>query len=125
MSGNHIITKTGQSQFNLQWENVPDSTINLDFRPLQEEFNLNGVYCLLHWQARPKGLRRFGVYESLNDNYLSVDSKDLLIAPYLKSGVLQIDEKIHFTLPTAVMLYEKCYLRWLNPNWFIGGSSNA
>jgi hypothetical protein len=122
---NHIITKTGQSQFNLQWENVPDSTINLDFRPLQEEFNLRGVYCLLHWQAKPKGLRRFGIYESLNDNYLSVDSSNLLISPSLKTGVLQIDEKIHATLPTAVMLYEKCYLRWLDPNWFIGGGSNA
>lgn len=122
---NHIVTKTGQSQFNLRWEGVPDSTINLDFRPLQEEFNLTGVYCLLHWQARPKGLRRWGVYESLNDNYLSLDFHNLLISPSLKSGALQINENIHATLPTAVMLYEKCYLRWLDPNWFIGGSSNA
>ncbi|NJL89709.1 MAG: hypothetical protein HC916_07840 [Coleofasciculaceae cyanobacterium SM2_1_6] len=120
---NHIITKTGESQFNLTWENVPDSTINLDFRPLQKVFKLTGVYCLLHWQAKPKGLRRFGVYESLNDNYLSVDSADLLIAPYLKTGVLQIDEKVHTTLPTAVMLYEKCYLRQIEEKWLIGGGS--
>lgn len=120
---NHIITKTGQSQFNLKWEDVSDSTINLDFRPLQEKYNLRGVYCLLHWQARPKGLRRFGVYESLKDNYLSVDSGDLIIAPYLKTGVLQIDEKIYTTLPTAVMIYEKCYLQQLNAAWFIGGGS--
>lgn len=121
----HIITKTGQSQFNLEWENIADSTINLDFRPLQKEYNLSGVYCFLHWQAKPKGLRRFGVYESLNDNYLSVDSKDLLIAPYLKSGVLQIDEKINTTLPTAVMIYEDCYLISFDPKWFIGRNSNG
>ena len=84
---------------------VPDSTITLDFNPLIKEviakYGLLKNYCFMHWQAKPKGLRRFGVYDSATQNYLAGSG----LTTELPSYSIQIDEKIHSTLPTAVMCY--------------------
>jgi hypothetical protein len=41
---------------------MPSFRLVVDFGPLVEALNLTGDYCLVHWQARPRGERRWGVF---------------------------------------------------------------
>jgi len=84
---------------------VPDSTITLDFNPLIKEviakYGPLKNYCFMHWQAKPKGLRRFGVYDSATQSYLAGSG----LTTELPSYSIQINEITNNTLPTAVMCY--------------------
>ena len=97
-----IIEKLAESTFRCSW-NAPDSILKLNFDVLIEHFKLTGTFCLIHWQAKPKGLRRWGVYCSAQDSYFSTDYDLLIFDEGLKIEALQIDEKIIKTVPTAVL----------------------
>ena len=102
-----IIRKTGFRTYQLFWEEKPDEILNLDFNPLVNQFRLNDDKCVLvHWQAKPKGLRRYGVYDVLKDQYYGVDYDKLSLA-YTKCIPIQIDETAFKTIPTAVLLYKE------------------
>ncbi|WP_146136581.1 hypothetical protein, partial [Aphanothece hegewaldii] len=56
-----IVKKTAiVNKFTLHWPDVPNSQLIIDFNPLIVFFGLTGHFVLLHYQARPVGLRRFG-----------------------------------------------------------------
>jgi hypothetical protein len=108
-----LITKLAPQTFRSIWQNhqgleLPDSRLKLSFAPLIEAFALSGQFCLLHWQAKPKGLRRFGVYCSTSDSYTGIDHDRLKINA--SGEALQISEQQHKTVPTAVLLYRDCRL---------------
>lgn len=60
-------------QFRVWWDGYEDQALLLNFNPLIATFNLTGAFCLIHWQARPKGLRRWGVYDHLAGMYYPMD----------------------------------------------------
>jgi hypothetical protein len=96
------IEKLAESTFRCSW-NAPDSTLKLNFDVLIEHFGLTGQFCLIHWQAKPKGLRRWGVYCSAEDTYFSTDYDRLIFDKSLDVEALQVDEKVIKTVPTAVL----------------------
>lgn len=96
------ITKISPAKFRLVTPNVPNSELELDFNPIINEFNLLGSFALLHWQAKPKGKRTWGVYSSETDNYYSCSHVNMNFG---KVSTLQIDEDKHKTVPTAVLHY--------------------
>lgn len=108
-----LITKASQSRFDILWTEKPEEKLTVDFTPLIKAFRLSGNFCLLHWQAKPKGLRRFGVYDGREDNYVGVDYDKLSITAIPRS--IQIDENLYATVPTAVLLFAGCVLIE-NPN---------
>jgi len=115
MPHTQTITKLTTQTFRSLWLDqrgieVPDSRIKLSFAPIIETFGLSGSYCLLHWQAKPKGLRRFGVYCSTSDSYTAIDHDRLRINASGQSLALQINETLHKTVPTAVLYYPHCQL---------------
>jgi hypothetical protein len=115
MHHTQTITKLTAKTFRSLWLDqrgieVPDSRIKLSFAPITETFQLSGSYCLLHWQAKPKGLRRFGVYCSTSDSYTAIDHDKLRINASGQSLTLQINETLHKTVPTAVLYYPHCQL---------------
>lgn len=94
--------------FKLIWDNTENSLIYLDFAPLMREVNhqIGDKFAFLHWQARPKGLRRWGVYDGFTNNYYSCDA-DKIEIDKVEHKLIQIDENVIRTLPTAVIYYDK------------------
>lgn len=103
---NQITERLGKAKFRIQWENLPNSSILMDFNPLIEQFKLKGNYALFHWQAKPFGLRRWGLYFSPHDYYYPFDYNDLEINERVNLTFLQLDETRWGVKPTAVLLVE-------------------
>jgi hypothetical protein len=97
----------GKGKFHLSWDEKPSEYLILDFSPLIAAFALEGKYCLIHWQARPKGLRTWGIYDSLTSNYYPKTIGRVLVPP-CDVELLQIDENNHRTVPTAVLYLKDC-----------------
>jgi len=104
MSNDKIIEKVAYAKFKVRTKNIPNSTLSLDFNPIIEEFKLEGNYYLIHWQARPKWYREWGVYHSQDDSYRSlVSTSDLSYGAWQP---LQLNDKTANTLPSAVVYFE-------------------
>lgn len=102
-----IVKKTAPRQFSLTYAHLPEFELNMNFAPIIEQFNLGGKFCLLHWQAKPFGLRRWGIYDGENDSYCSTEWQSLEV----KAGKivpLQVDENIIKSVPTAVLYFPGC-----------------
>lgn len=100
---NKIIKKIGKGAFSVTVPNVKGGLLILDFNPLIKYFNLSGNFDLIHWQARPRKYREWGIYNSLSDEYLSLAKIDL----DGKFTTLQIPDEKAVTLPTAVLYIQK------------------
>lgn len=98
-----IIKKIGKGAFNITVPNIKGGLLILDFNPLIKYFNLQGNFDLIHWQARPRYYREWGVYNSATDTYLSLPN--LEIEGKLIS--LQIPDNKAVTLPSAVLWKQK------------------
>ena len=98
------VSKTATGQFEVTYEHLPEFKLALDFNPIIERFNLEGNFCLLHWQAKPFGLRRWGIYDSKTDSYVACEWNQIEV---LKNPrCLQVDEALVTTVPTAVLCFE-------------------
>lgn len=100
---NKIITKIDTARFKVVSISPKPFQLILNFNPLIERFKLSGNYQLIHWQARPKGSREWGIYNSPDDNYRSL--KDFELQGKFKS--LQILDAIARSIPSAVLLYQE------------------
>ncbi len=80
-----VITRIARAQFMVQNPGTPanifpqaeTAPLQLNFQPLLDaaEENFSGSpMVMIHFQARPKGLRRWGLYDSESDTYHSFDS---------------------------------------------------
>lgn len=101
------IIKLGEGQFRVFWEKHESQALKLDFRPLLKQLQLKFPAVLLHWQGKPYGLRRWGVYCSSSDQYYGVDFNKLDLGN-CQSRTHQIPERQFKTLPTAVLVYPNC-----------------
>ncbi len=101
------IQKLSKAKFKVSSYNVPNSELELDFNPIIEEFNLEGDFLLIHWQAKPKGYRRWGIYSSRSGLYYSVVSIDI---ERWTGKTLQLDDMTASTVPSAVLLVNNARL---------------
>lgn len=104
-----VIEKTAPRQFDLSYPHLPDFRLKLNFSPIIDHFNLSGEFCLLHWQAKPFGLRRWGIYNGGDDSYCSTEWQSLDVRAG-KIMPLQVDENIIKTVPTAVLCFPGCHV---------------
>lgn len=114
------IIKLGKANFRVFWETKETQALRLNFNPLLNEFPINTKLVFLHWQARPFGLRRWGVYDSVTDEYYGIDHDRLTIDACCQT--LQLDEKIVKTLPTAVLVFKECQIAKNAENIRIGNN---
>lgn len=103
-----IITKLESGKFKINYQELPDFELVMDFNPLIQRFNLQPPYCLVHWQAKPKEQRRWGVFDGQLDQYFSVNWNKLQFE-LNKSRPIEIDENSAKTVPTAVLLFDNCH----------------
>lgn len=107
-----IVRLINRYRVDIFWLNVPKSKIEMDFKPLITAFNMDDKrnWCFIHWQALPKGLRRWGIFYCNNEgntNYIPFDWDMLLCNSEVKLATIQIDEMANaHTKPTAVILLE-------------------
>ena len=98
MLKSQTITKLEKGKFKVLTDGAIGELI-LDFKPLIKFFDLSGNYQLIHFQATPKGHRRWGVYRSRDDNYLSCQG--IQLTGNFKT--LLIPDNIAKTVPNAVI----------------------
>ena len=111
------ITKIQKAKFKVTTPGVTGSELELDFQPVIDEFNLEGNFILIHWQARPKGHREWGIYSSRDDNYRSIAELKLNNV-WLKS--LQLDDTTAKTIPSAVLYGDDDRITCINDRSIIG-----
>lgn len=109
-----IITRNYKANFLVSWEEDAETKLMLDFNPLIAELShRNIVYksvCFLHFQGKPKNLRRFALYCSSSDEYTVFGDDDQLIINTHGGQILSIDEAYNNTLPTSVICFVNCKL---------------
>ena len=108
------IKKTAPGTFTLVWteagQTPGEPPMSIDFKPLtqliQQVLGHSEPFALLHWQAKPIGLRRWGIYDSKSDNYIGADWQHICLTEVPKT--LQLNEQIVTTKPTAVLWFPGC-----------------
>ncbi|MDX2215295.1 MAG: hypothetical protein SFY66_18670 [Oculatellaceae cyanobacterium bins.114] len=97
-------------RFAITYPKLPGFILRLNFEPIILSHNIEGNYALLHWQAMPKGERRWGCF-CMKDGETSYQS---FIELNPVSGVtlrgIQIDETFFTFVPTAVIHCPNCFL---------------
>lgn len=101
------IRKYDRFKFSLSYQSIPDFILRLNFEPIVDEFNLTGDFTLLHWQAKPKQLRRWGAFCQLKGT-TQYHAFDHFIANGLEHRGFQLDETDTLFVPTAVVYYPNC-----------------
>lgn len=89
-----------------------EEVLDLNFKPLYEavgkHMHLIGQTAMVHWQARPKGKRRWGIFVRSDGRdrtyYYVADSVQL----EGKVRTVQLNEANTDSLPSAVLLMENC-----------------
>lgn len=104
-----IIRKASSGIFTVFWidnlgEVIPNSLINLDFNPIIKSANLIKDFAICHYQARPKGLRKWGIF--YEEDYFSVEKVTSSI-PY---ETIWLDELSLTLPPNAVLVHRNCQL---------------
>ena len=94
---------TAGAKVTLTYPEMPDFKLQMDFNPIIERFRLRGQFCLVHWQAKPFGQRRWGVYDGGSDNYVAFKDHELELQ--VTGQPLQVDENLIKTVPTAVFWF--------------------
>ena len=115
-----IIKKLSPSRFQVTTEGVVGSDLTLDFAPLIKEHNLSGNYFLIHFQAKPKIHRQWGIYSGKDDSYTSV--QDIVIFSQ-NSSTLNLDEARHNTVPTCVIYVETNFISSFKNTTYLGDNS--
>jgi hypothetical protein len=112
------VTRLDVGKFLLKYKNLPSFELEMDFSPFAKIFNLRGAYTLLHWQAIPKGLRTWGAYVTSpdRDEYLVFDYPEFESSNH-PHQLLQIDEVLVNTKPTAVIYYPDRVMVKVDNKW--------
>jgi hypothetical protein len=97
------IQRIATAKFKVNTPGIENSELMLDFQPIIDEFQLTGDFKLIHWQARPKGHREFGIYSSVDDSYKSIDNVSK--AGYGSLQLLQLNDAEDNALPSAVIVH--------------------
>ena len=102
----------------LSHRNIPDSALQMDFQPVFNSVKrITGGknFVFLHWQAKPFGLRTWGVASwdvEGKFNYLS--SENVTYDQTLQSQLIQIDERVFKIKPTAGVLFTNASTQVVN-----------
>lgn len=107
----HDVRRISDTSFFMQWVGLPNTGLTIDFKPIITHYDLKGSFCLIHWQAKPKNHRRWGVYDSTSKQYYSFQCGQLEFQsnPW---NLLQVDERIVKTVPTAVVHIPNSKVVW-------------
>lgn len=111
------IRKLSHWRFLLEYSDLDAFRLVVNFEPLAIATGLADNYCLLHWQAKPHGRRKWGIFchEGGETRYISPVGFfcDLPIL------TVQVDETVITTVPTAALAVKQAKLRQEGELWRI------
>ena len=99
------VIKLSKAKFQVSTNGVKNSTLILDFNEVINYFNLKGSFSLVHFQAKPKKYRQWGIYKSFSDTYKSIS--DFEVKGVVKT--LQVPDNLTTSLPSAVLYVPDYY----------------
>ena len=111
------ITKIQKAKFKVATPGVTNSELELDFQPVIDQFKLDGDFVLIHFQARPKGHREWGIYSSKDDSYRSISE---LAINWATVKSLQLDDATAKTIPSAVLHVQEERITCINDRSIVG-----
>ena len=111
------IQHISKAKFKISTPGVAGSELELDFNPIIDEFNLIGDFTLIHWQARPKGYREWGIYTSSTDTYRSIGELVQNVGGYRS---LQLDDQTAKSIPSAVLYSNENKCTCINDKAILG-----
>lgn len=79
--------------------------LTVDFNPFIQRFKLSGNIALLHWQARPKNMRTWGLFNLNDDTYEILLGETQNFAYEGIFTLLELPEMQYNTVPTSVILF--------------------
>jgi hypothetical protein len=98
-----IVRKLSPYRFTLTYPDDPEFVLRMNFQPIVDGFSLTGNYSLLHWQAKPKGLRRWGCF-SMRDGETQYQAfQEVSLGEFGYFRGIQVNENLVRTVPTAVL----------------------
>ncbi|MEO0834788.1 MAG: hypothetical protein AAFY16_02115 [Cyanobacteria bacterium J06642_3] len=112
-----LIEKIDVAKFRVTTPHVKDGVLELDFNPIISQFDLKGNFTLIHWQARPKGHRQWGIYTSKDDNYRSMEQLKINFATVQS---LQLNDATAKSIPSAVLYTDEDKVTCINEKTVIG-----
>lgn len=112
-----LIQKLGTARFKISTPGVAASELELNFNPIIEAKNLTGDYLIIHWQARPKGDREWGIYQSSDDSYRSTLGGKINMSD---AEMFQLDDKTAKTIPSAVLITNESRVTCINDRVIVG-----
>ncbi len=107
--------KVSSFDFVLRWEKVKNSNLILNFKPVVDKAFEQGFIkklentAFLHWQARPRNLRQWGLlyFDGKGTSvYLSSIAENISYQPStLEHSLIDVNERAVKAIPTAVIAY--------------------
>ena len=104
-----------ETKYSLRWEESEEKPLHIDFKDVVDRFKqlspgseMKNI-AFLHWQARPRGLRQWGIlyynWEGVT-RYLSGVAGEIIFEHLLApSKLIDVPENIAKSPPTAVICY--------------------
>lgn len=98
-----LVRKLSPFRYTLTYPHDPEFILRMNFKPIVDEFGLEGNYSLLHWQAKPRGLRRWGCFSMTDGETQYQAFQEISLGGFGLGRGIQIDETLVKTVPTAVL----------------------
>lgn len=106
------VLKRATGKFDIWHLEARKALIHLDFRPFLALPGVkNGI--LLHYQAKPRGKREWGLYDIDRDEYYSRSHSQIEFMGELQQRLLGLDEMRHKTNPTALCYFPNATLTFV------------
>jgi hypothetical protein len=99
----------------IRYSDQPSFLMAIDFADIIRYHNLTGNYVIVHYQAMPKGERRWGVFDGANQQYYSVRDCGLEIWGGVSTRYISMPE-IGGAKPTSVVLHEGSIVVEIGPS---------
>lgn len=115
------IRKLSHWRFLLEYPDLDGFRLVVNFEPLAAAAGLLDNFCLLHWQAKPFGRRKWGIFchEKGETRYISPVEYECS----LPIRTMQVDETIITSVPTAALVVRDAKLRLEGQTWKISSVS--
>jgi hypothetical protein len=109
------LIKNEGTKVELRYSDRPDFLMKMDFGPIIRYHKLTGNFVIVHFQAMPKGERRWGVFDGATQQYYSVRDTGLDVWGGVSTKYVSIPE-VGFDKPTSAVLHLGAITVEVGPN---------
>ena len=109
-----VIEQKG-TRVEIRYSDRPNFLMKMDFGPIIRHHKVAGNFVIVHFQAMPKGERRWGVFDGASSQYYSVRDTGLDVWGGVSTEYISMPE-IGSIKPTSVVLHPGAMVVELGPS---------